>query len=381
MMTIHKNQQLRRQRRSFALAVAIVVLLVVVDSWSLLDGVQSFSPPKISNTDRVSYNRGFCRRIQEKQRTFGSASSVLSLSSLSSLEDVATVTRAGTTSSASSSSSPTVNQQQETGSTTGVPKDENKSVTSSSSSTTATTSFLQKQKELKSQLLDLLPRMTGQESEFRQVESLVNQLEEAYQPVQTLDFLNLLQQGDWQLLFSTNLAATHPNPQRFRLRELYQTVTCQNLQGTVATKAQWDLAEHGDGQFRATGTFTVQNTYEIQQALGAGRMLLTLQDHVLEPANGSEIPQDVPALVGLLHRSMPKELFDASEHAVDTTFLDADLKIVRYTGPRFEGTRDIFIRRGSWTIDPSLSTTTSSASIKTTRANNDDARDDECDYL
>jgi len=209
----------------------------------------------------------------------------------------------------------------------------------------------------KTELLDLLPRMTGEAHEFKRVETLINNLESIYQPIETLEFLNLLQQGEWQLLFSTNSASTPssslPSPQVFRMREMYQKMTCDQLTGTADTIVIWDLAQAMPGQFDCTGTFTVKNSYEINQG---ARVLLDLQEHVLQPKG--KIPDNVPALVGLLHRAMPKELFDPSEHATDTTYLDGNLKIVRYTGPKFEGVRDIWIRRGSLSIDPTAKTTT-----------------------
>ena len=64
------------------------------------------------------------------------------------------------------------------------------------------------------------------------------------------------------------------------------------------------------------------------------------------------MPKDVETLVGLIHRAMPKEMFDPNDHAMDTTYLDGDLRIVRYSGAKFEGVRDIFIRRGSMEINP-----------------------------
>lgn len=202
--------------------------------------------------------------------------------------------------------------------------------------------------QAKEKLLDLLPRMTGKEEEFRAVEALVNNLEANYQPAQTLDFLNLILQGEWQLLFSTNLSGT-PNPAKFRLRELYQRIECNKLQGKLVNEATWDLAEQGDANFEASGTFTVECSYKINQGT---RMMLELNEHILKPAKGTKIPKDVPALVGLLHRAMPKEMFDPADHAIDTTYLDADLRIARHTGPRLEGVRDIFIRRGSLEINP-----------------------------
>jgi hypothetical protein len=200
--------------------------------------------------------------------------------------------------------------------------------------------------EIKRLLLELLPRMTGTPQDLVSVESYVNTLEDRYTPVQTLDFLNLAMAGEWQLLFSTNLSGG-PKP-HFRLREMFQRVEATSLEGAIANQATWDLAEDGS-TFDATGTFTVKCSYKINQG---ARMVMNLEDHVIELAKGSVVPKDVQDLVGLLHRAMPKELFDPTEHAMDTTYLDGDLRIVRMTGPRLEGVRDIFIRRGSMEINP-----------------------------
>ena len=189
-----------------------------------------------------------------------------------------------------------------------------------------------------------------QDEEFRQVETLVNALEEKYVPAQTLGFLNLAMAGEWQLLFSTNLASGG-NPAQFRLRELIQRIDTRNLEGNITNQALWDLAEDEDFNFDATGTFSAVCSYTINQG---ARMVVDLEDHILRPARGSKIPQDVQGLVGRLHRAMPKEMFDPQDHAIDTTYLDADLRIVRMTGPRLEGVRDIFIRVGALEVDPKL---------------------------
>ena len=127
-----------------------------------------------------------------------------------------------------------------------------------------------------------------------------------------------------------------------------QRIESDRLEGSLTNIALWDLAEDGT-TFDATGLFEIKCTYSISQG---ARMELSLEDHVLQPSRGSKIPQDVPALVGMLHRAMPKELFDPLEHAMDTTYLDGNLRIVRLTGKQFEGVRNIFVRKGSIEIDP-----------------------------
>jgi len=200
--------------------------------------------------------------------------------------------------------------------------------------------------EIKGRLIDLLPRMTGKAEEFQDIESYVNALEDKYVPVQTLGFLNMAMEGDWQLLFSTNRLGV-PNT-KLRLRELKQCIATDDLKGAVTNVARWDLAED-EGEFDASGTFSVKCSYEINQG---ARMTMSLDDNVLELAKGSKVPQDVEGLVGMLHRAMPKELFDPSELAMDTTYLDANLRIIRFTGARFEGIRNIFVRSGSVEINP-----------------------------
>ncbi|CAB9514373.1 expressed unknown protein [Seminavis robusta] len=209
---------------------------------------------------------------------------------------------------------------------------------------------------IKDELVNLIPSMTGQEDEFRRVEQLVNALEDKYTPSQTLGFLNLAMAGEWQLLFSTNLASPG-NPAKFRLRELFQKIETSNLKGTITNQAVWDLADDQDFSFDATGTFSVVCPYTINQ--GARMVVEEECDHVLRLGEGSKVPKDVQGLVGRLHRAMPKELFDPQDHAMDTTYLDVDLRIVRMTGPRLEGVRGIFMRRGSLQIDPTATTNNS----------------------
>jgi hypothetical protein len=200
--------------------------------------------------------------------------------------------------------------------------------------------------QVKADLIDLLATMKGEEAEFRQVENAVNRLEGEFAPIQTLDFFNLLQSGTWQLLFSTQLSGT-PNPAKFRLRELTQTVRTDGTTGSWQTRALWDLAPASDTHFTCSGLFGVQHSYKITQG---SRCSLTLQEdnNILELSKGSAVPDDIQGLVGLLHRTMPDELFDATGHSADTTYLDDTLRIVRYTGGRLEGVRDIFLRSESF---------------------------------
>lgn len=76
-------------------------------------------------------------------------------------------------------------------------------------------------------------------------------------------------------------------------------------------------------------------------------------DLKIELKKGSAVPDDTQELVQLIHRAMPTEMFDPSDLAIDTTYLDTDIRIIRYTGARHEGVRNIFMRKGLIEINPS----------------------------
>ena len=137
---------------------------------------------------------------------------------------------------------------------------------------------------------------------------------------------------------------------------MVQKIEPNKFNGTVINMAQWDYAEDTDGddeqqqqRFNSNGNFNIKCSYSINQG---ARMVMDLNEHEIRPAKGSAIPKDVPRLVGLLHRAIPTEIFDPNGHAMDTTYLDADLRIVRLTGPNHEGVRNIFMRKGALEISP-----------------------------
>ena len=219
--------------------------------------------------------------------------------------------------------------------------------------------------EAKQNLLKLIPQMTGTEEEYSLIQSYVNLLEEQYSPIQTIDFLNLAIMGEWQLLFSTNVM---PIPRKnLRLRELIQNIQPneeERRNGTVVNSAKWDYyaqdeeeedTTNTNQQFNTNGNFNIKCSYSINQG---ARMIIQLNEHEVRPSKSSPYTiqsKDVPKLVGLLHRSIPAEIFDPNNHAADCTYLDADIRIVRMTGEKHEGVRNIWMRKGSLEISaPSI---------------------------
>ncbi len=103
--------------------------------------------------------------------------------------------------------------------------------------------------------------------------------------------------------------------------------------------------------YDVSGSFASSITYKINQ--GARMTINDDHDLTIQLAKGSAVPNDTQELVGLIHRAMPTEMFDSSNLAMDTTYLDTDIRIVRFTGSRHEGVRNIFMRKGLIEINPS----------------------------
>ena len=141
-------------------------------------------------------------------------------------------------------------------------------------------------------------------------------------------------------------------------------------------KALWDHISEEGGSFDTFGTMNIINSYSIGNQ-GAARMQMSLLDHAIKLSRGSKLPStdDIPKLVGLIHNAMPSELFDLNGLGLDTTFMDGNLRIVRLTANfgeqndenveldseamkkklellKYEGVRNIFIRKDSVEINP-----------------------------
>jgi hypothetical protein len=196
---------------------------------------------------------------------------------------------------------------------------------------------------LTSQLLsDWLSTMRGDAAELQPVEEWIQELEAAYRPPQTLGFFNWAQAGPWQFQFTTQYLNITQR-RSFRLRQVRQDLQCHDFQGNITNTCLWELSQKDDGHFDCRGSFHIKGNYTLTSN---GRLVWHPEsvDRTLLLSPGSARPNNASQLVQWLQRSLAKELFDPTQHAVDTTYLDANVRIVRYSGPRFEGVRNIFVR-------------------------------------
>ena len=178
------------------------------------------------------------------------------------------------------------------------------------------------------------------------VETSINVLEQKYIPPLTLDFLNMIMSGEWLFLFSTHDSQSSRMNRKLRITDLSQTIETHQLGGKMIQRASWDYLEQDEGNGYIHGVFTSNTSYTIVQ--GSRVSMGNDCDLSLSISKGSKSPNDPQTLIAWIRKFMPSEMFDPTHLALDTTFVDPDLRIVRFTGSKlYEGVRHVYIRRES----------------------------------
>ena len=228
---------------------------------------------------------------------------------------------------------------------------------------------------------------------YQTIQSTINSLEGLYQPPQTLGFFAAILEGDWHHLFATHRGVgaiggaewfeeeaedeegvgpekvSWISSGRVILHNTDQSLDCRGRRGNLTTTVAWEWlppprseegpwsVERDDDTEAPTpsisskigGTFQIRSDFDVTDS---GRLLLLpTDDRTIRPHRGSDRrlePKDVPPLVRQLRRAIPPTLFGLpqGQQAADITYLDAVLRIVRYTGgpATLEGARDLFFR-------------------------------------
>eukprot|EP00904_Undaria_pinnatifida_P001354 jgi/Undpi1/11219/HiC_scaffold_30.g13517.m1 len=136
---------------------------------------------------------------------------------------------------------------------------------------------------------------------------LLEMLEDNYTPIQTVAFFNLAVQGDWHLAYTNS--PMKPVGPRFEVSELYQRIEAgEGAEGNLTNVMVWRLLDED-----LSGRFEVDCGYRLDPK---GRMNVSVRDHRLLP---DKMPQDPQALVHLVQRAMPREMFNPDKHALDIT--------------------------------------------------------------
>ena len=223
-------------------------------------------------------------------------------------------------------------------------------------------------------------RMTAQR---QRINHLVDLLSERFVPAQTIPFYNLVNQGDWELVFNSWQIQKNRKLRKLKLQEsskdeseqmqdclvdeddkrkekrdritslkIYQTIepdmTSEKTlsEGTIINNVLWEYEEEEEGGVNANtdikmidkdndqsqtqisikgrkskGCMAIDNKYKINSR---STMDISLQEHRLLP---DVMPKDPNNLITNLQKLIPFNIFDPNESEVLTVYVDEDVKI------------------------------------------------------
>jgi len=174
---------------------------------------------------------------------------------------------------------------------------------------------------------ELVHELTHVADDYQLITDLVGAVEGKYVSVRTSSFLNLVNAGSWQLLFTTN-QLQRISPQ-IRLRGFIQEINAETeVSGAIVNTCDFEFSEDG-ALFKTKGKLFITCEYELENP--SGRYLIELKDHVLRLGKGSKTPADCQRMMEILIKAIPTEFFDPNNLSFDTTYVDEKIKIARYS--------------------------------------------------
>lgn len=160
--------------------------------------------------------------------------------------------------------------------------------------------------------------------ENRKFESIIKILESKFSPILTTQFLIFALGGEWNLLYSNAITKNEYNNLEFNITQKVIPTKFDSINGSLVNKIAWRLKCSTD--IIDTGDLIVKSNYTVTPN---GKLEVTLDEHILLPLI---VPDDVEALVSLIQRSVPIEIFDPDGTTFYDTYLSPELRITRIIG-------------------------------------------------
>lgn len=182
------------------------------------------------------------------------------------------------------------------------------------------------------------------------IEYLTKYLESTYIPIQTIPFLNLALEGEWNLCYSNVL--TPPREDKLSIN-IEQQLTAEGSKGLISNNIKWSYNTDNNNAYR--GIFKVSCTYSVTSK---GSFDVSLKEHsiALLPAGENTQAGDVEEILSndieiedllmALQRAIPFEIFDPNEITIVHSFICPDIRIAKISGERFVNVFNIFKRVG-----------------------------------
>eukprot|EP00871_Galdieria_phlegrea_P002692 jgi/Galph1/3423/GphlegSOOS_G2076.1 len=202
------------------------------------------------------------------------------------------------------------------------------------------TSFLKwtsNKSRIKSQLVRILPFFINLPVQRRKIHSLIQALEAQYTPPSDWDKLVASLEGNWTLGFSSTTLGVPSGS--LMVNKVMQEITRRN--DSKDGLKELNMLNICHWKYREMDCFGRFEIYCRLTLLSRNRMICQVLEYTLIPEGQVKL-KEPQALVRQLQRSLPREFFDPRDALVETTYVDEDMKIVKWMGKKFAGVRNIF---------------------------------------
>ncbi len=163
--------------------------------------------------------------------------------------------------------------------------------------------------------------------ENNKFESIIKILESKFKPILTTQFLNFALSGEWNLLYSNITTKNDYSNLEFNITQKLIPTSFDSINGSIVNKIAWRLKSSSD--ILGTGDLIVKSDYTITPK---GNLEVILNEHILLPVI---VPDDLEALVSLIQRSVPFEIFDPDDTTFYNTYISPELRITRVVGSKW----------------------------------------------
>ncbi|EME26738.1 hypothetical protein Gasu2_13940 [Galdieria sulphuraria] len=193
--------------------------------------------------------------------------------------------------------------------------------------------------QIKRHLRKMLTYLINMSPQRRRIFALIRGLEGRYSPPSSVESLVQQLQGDWKLVFSSTTLGI-PSRELVVL-SVTQTLGVGKLRENgcfeiiMVNKCRWNYVQQG-----AHGLLEI---FCVLTFLGRCRFMCRVSDYRMETHDQVKATE-ARSIVAYLQRNLPREFFDPNNCMLQVSFVDNELRIVKWLGKRFAGVRNIFYR-------------------------------------
>ena len=205
------------------------------------------------------------------------------------------------------------------------------------------------------EVLELLDDSISDPPQHFRLTYLVGMLENSFKPIQTVEFFNYANDGEWELMYSNILTPRRENDLGLIITQKLNSNPIHPSKGILENCIKYKYEKVTNFE----GILAVNIDYEMNSK---GGLDLTLNEHVMTP-HSKTTADEAQNIISHIQKSVPFDIFDPDASSLYTTYLDSRMRIIRIVGPKFNNCFSVFLRRND---DVKNNMTSSSASSKTT---------------